>query len=153
MANWFQKQWAGFSPWHILLIPLSWIFGVIVSVRKWLYKNGWLKSYRLSVPVIIVGNINVGGTGKTPLVIWLTEQLQLAGYRPGIISRGYGGRAKQVAEVFSTSAPIEVGDEPVLIAARTGCPVFIGANRVEAGQVLLKTYPDLQDKQIKLNSL
>lgn len=142
MANWFQKQWLGFSLWHILLIPLSWIFGIIVSVRKWLYKNGWFKSVRLSVPVIIVGNINVGGTGKTPLVIWLAEQSQLAGYRPGIISRGYGGRAKQVTEVFSTSAPIAVGDEPVLIAMRTGVPVFIGANRVEAGQALLKTYPE-----------
>jgi len=141
MANWLQKQWFKFTFWHILLMPLSWIFGIVTTVRKWLYKNGWLKSVRLSVPVIVIGNINVGGTGKTPLVIWLAEQLQLAGYKPGIISRGYGGNAKQVTEVMAFSNPFEVGDEPVLIAARTSCPVFVSANRVEAGQTLLATYP------------
>lgn len=141
MANWLQKQWLRFTLWHILLIPLSWVFGIITTVRKWLYKNGWLKSVRLSVPVVIIGNINVGGTGKTPLVIWLAEQLQLAGYKPGIISRGYGGNAKQATEVTASSNPFEVGDEPVLIAIRTSCPVFVSANRVEAGLALLATYP------------
>lgn len=141
MANWLQKQWLKFTFWHILLIPLSWVFGVVTAVRRWLYSCGWLKSVRLSVPVVVIGNINVGGTGKTPLVIWLAEQLQLAGYKPGIISRGYGGNIKQVAEVMAFSNPFEVGDEPVLIAARTSCPVFVCANRVEAGRVLLATYP------------
>ena len=142
MANWLQKQWVGFSFWHILLIPLSWIFCAITSLRRWLYKHGWLNSYHLGVPVIVVGNINVGGTGKTPLVIWLAEQLLLAGYKPGIISRGYAGSAKQVMEVLESSRPGEVGDEPVLLAMRTACPVFVGANRVETGQALLKTYPE-----------
>ncbi len=142
MADWLQKQWLGFTFWHILLMPLSWVFGVVVVSRKWLYKTGWLKSVRLSVPVVIVGNINVGGTGKTPLVIWLAEQLQSAGYRPGIISRGYGGNAKQVAEVFTSSNPFEVGDEPVLIAMRTSCPVFVSAGRVEAGRALLAAHPE-----------
>ncbi|MDP3677831.1 MAG: tetraacyldisaccharide 4'-kinase, partial [Methylotenera sp.] len=141
MANWLQKQWLKFTFWHILLMPLSWVFGIITTVRKWLYKNGWLKNVRLSVPVVIIGNINVGGTGKTPLVIWLAEQLQFAGYKPGIISRGYGGNAKQVTEVTASSNPFEVGDEPVLIAIRTSCPVFVSANRVEAGLALLATYP------------
>lgn len=142
MTNWLQKQWVGFTFWHILLIPVSWIFGVIVSVRKLLYQYAWLKSYRLSVPVIVVGNINVGGTGKTPLVIWLAKQLLLAGYKPGIISRGYGGDVKYVAEVKVDSSPQHVGDEPVLIAMRTGCPVFVGADRVEVGQALLESYPE-----------
>lgn len=142
MANWFQKQWAAYTFWHILLIPLSWLFGIIVFLRKYFYKNGWLKSYRLNVPVIVVGNINVGGTGKTPLVIWLVEQMQLAGYKPGVVSRGYGGNAQQVIEVLSGSNPIEAGDEAVLIATRTNCPVFVSADRVSAGQRLLVTYPE-----------
>lgn len=142
MAHWFQKQWATFTFWHIILIPLSWFFGIIVFLRKYLYQHGWLKSYRLNVPVIVVGNINIGGTGKTPLVIWLAEQMKLAGYKPGIISRGYGGSAQQVTEVLSDSNAIEAGDEAVLIAARTNCPVFVSADRVSAGQLLLKIYPE-----------
>jgi tetraacyldisaccharide 4'-kinase len=142
MAYWFQKQWAAFTFWHIILMPLSWLFGFIVFLRKYLFQHGWLKSYRLNVPVIVVGNINVGGTGKTPLVIWLAEQMKLAGYKPGIISRGYGGSARHVAEVLPDSNTIEAGDEAVLIAARTNCPVFVSADRVLAGQHLLKTYPE-----------
>ena len=141
MNNWFQKQWASYSLWHILLIPLSWIFLVIICVRKSLYNLGWLKSTRLSVPVIVVGNITVGGTGKTPVVIWLAEQLQLAGFKPGIISRGYGGTSKLATAVFANSNPQLVGDEPVLITKRTACPMFIGANRVAAGQALLQANP------------
>jgi tetraacyldisaccharide 4'-kinase len=124
------------------LIPLSWFFGIVVFLRKYLYQHGWLKSYRLNVPVVVVGNINIGGTGKTPLVIWLAEQMKLAGYKPGIISRGYGGSAQQVTEVLSDSNAIEAGDEAVLIAARTNCPVFVSADRVSAGQLLLKIYPE-----------
>jgi len=142
MTSWLQKQWTTFTLWHILLIPFSWVFAVITSVRKSLYKKEWLKSYRLAVPVMVIGNINVGGTGKTPLVIWLAEQLQLAGYKPGIISRGYGGKAKTVQAVFAHSNPQEVGDEPVLIAQRTRCPVFISPNRVVAGQALLQVHPE-----------
>ncbi len=142
MTNWFQRQWAGYTFWHIILMPLSWLFGFVVFLRKYLYKNGWLKSYRLNVPIIVVGNINVGGTGKTPLVIWLTEQMRQAGYKPGIISRGYGGNARQVTEVFPASDASVAGDEAVLIAARTHCPVFVSANRVAAGQRLLETYPE-----------
>ena len=141
MSNWFQKQWSSYSLWHILLIPLSWVFLVAISVRKSLYSLGWLKSARLSVPVIVVGNISVGGTGKTPLVIWLAEQLQLAGYTPGIVSRGYGGTSKLATAVFANSNPQLVGDEPVLITKRTSCPMFVGANRVAAGQALLQANP------------
>jgi tetraacyldisaccharide 4'-kinase len=142
MAHWLQKQWFSYTCWHILLIPLSWLFGLISWVRKSLYKHGWLKSYRLTVPVIIVGNINVGGTGKTPLVIWLAEQLKIAGYKPGIISRGYGGTAKDIQAVLPNSNPQEVGDEPVLIAKHSNCPVFVSPNRVAAGQALLKAHPE-----------
>ncbi len=142
MVNWFQKQWTAYTCWHILLIPLSWLFGIVVYLRRCLYKSGWFKSYRLQVPVIVVGNINVGGTGKTPLVIWLAEQLKLAGYQPGIISRGYGGNAREITEVLPESSTLEAGDEPVLIAARARCPVFVGADRIAAGERLLATYPE-----------
>lgn len=142
MGNWFEKQWAGYTLWHILLMPLSWLFAVLSFLRRYLYKIHWLKSYRVAVPVIVVGNINVGGTGKTPLVIWLAEQLTSAGYKPGIISRGYGGSAKQVAQVLSSSDPAVVGDEAVLIATRTACPVFVSANRVAAAQNLLASFPE-----------
>lgn len=141
MNNWFQKQWSLYGMWHILLIPLSWAFLVIISVRRSLYSLGWLKSTGLSVPVIVVGNITVGGTGKTPLVIWLVEQLQLAGFKPGIISRGYGGTSKLATAVFANSHPQQVGDEPVLITKRTACPMFVGASRVTAGQALLQANP------------
>lgn len=142
MGNWFEKQWAGYTLWHILLIPLSWLFSLLSFLRRYLYKINWLKSYRLAVPVIVVGNINVGGSGKTPLVIWLAEQLTSAGYKPGIISRGYGGSAKQVAQVLSSSDPAIVGDEAVLIATRTACPVFVSANRVAAAENLLASFPE-----------
>ncbi|HOY70409.1 MAG TPA: tetraacyldisaccharide 4'-kinase [Methylotenera sp.] len=141
MANWLQKQWESLTLWHILLVPVSWLFGAVVWLRKSLYQLGWLESYRLSAPVIVVGNITVGGTGKTPLVIWLAEQLKQQGYRPGIICRGYGGTVNQVLEVFSHSNSSEVGDEPVLIAKRTQCPVFVGADRVAAGRLLLRIHP------------
>jgi tetraacyldisaccharide 4'-kinase len=142
MANWLQNQWERYTFWHLILLPISWIFAFLSSTRKLLYKLGYIKSYRLNVPVVVVGNINVGGTGKTPLVIWLAEQLKLAGYTPGVISRGYGGSSKRVMQVLDSSRPDEVGDEPVLIARRSGCPVFVGSNRVSAGYALLNAYPN-----------
>lgn len=141
MNQWFQKQWVSLTAWHILLIPLSWVFFLVTTIRRYLYRNGWFKSERLVVPVIVVGNITVGGTGKTPFVIWLAEQLQLAGFTPGIISRGYGGKSKTATAVNPTSNPNEVGDEAVLIARRTNCPMFVGVNRASAGLALLKSNP------------
>lgn len=142
MANWLQNQWERYTFWHLILLPISWIFAFLSAARKLLYKSGYIKSYRLNVPVVVVGNINVGGTGKTPLVIWLAEQLKLAGYAPGVLSRGYGGSSKRVMQVLDSSRPDEVGDEPVLIARRSGCPVFVGSNRVSAGYALLNAYPN-----------
>lgn len=141
MSQWLKKQWQGFTLWHLLLLPFSLIYWVAISFRRLLYRAGIFKSNRLHVPVIVVGNINVGGTGKTPLVIWLVEQLKQAGYQPGVISRGYGGKSDQVIEVVATSSPLVVGDEPVLIAKQTAGPVFVGVKRVDAGKALLRAYP------------
>ena len=135
-----------------LLVPLSGLFWLLTSIRRLVYSAQILKSYALSVPVIVVGNINVGGSGKTPVVIWLVEQLKSQGYKPAVISRGYGGTinsstinggtGKPPINVTSTSDPIIVGDEPVLVASRCNCPVMVGADRVHVGLELLKAYPE-----------
>jgi tetraacyldisaccharide 4'-kinase len=143
MADWLQKQWKGYSIWHLVLLPTSLVFFCLSTARKYLFRLGILRSYQLPVPVIVVGNISVGGTGKTPLVIWLAEQLKIAGFKPGIISRGYGGSVNDVTEVSTNSSPSKVGDEPLLIAKRVACPVFVGANRVDAGMALLQAHPDV----------
>ncbi len=140
VQHWYTRQHnLAYEALHGLLLPWSWIFIILSVTRRWLYQNKVLATHKLSVPVIIIGNISVGGTGKTPLVIWLAKQLMQAGYKPGIISRGFGGSYQ--GEVTTNSKPQDVGDEPVLIAQRTLCPVFVGANRAVMGQELLKTYP------------
>jgi tetraacyldisaccharide 4'-kinase len=96
---------------------------------------------RLPVPVIVVGGATVGGSGKTPLTLWLVEALRKHGYRPGIVSRGYGGEVLGVAEVKTCSEPRMVGDEPLLLKKRADCPVFVGADRVAAGRALLAAHP------------
>jgi tetraacyldisaccharide 4'-kinase len=101
-----------------------------------------MRSCRLPVPVIVIGNLTVGGSGKTPLVLWLVERLRQAGWRPGIISRGYGGAAQGVQAVNVDSGPSLVGDEPLLLARRSAVPVFIGRDRAAAGQALLAAHPD-----------
>lgn len=95
------------------------------------------------MPVVVVGNIAVGGTGKTPLVVWLAERLRQAGYRPGIVSRGYRGRQKAPAPVRPDSDPAAVGDEPVLLARRAACPVWVGRRRAEAARQLLTFHPEV----------
>lgn len=126
-----------------LLVPFSLLFRLLVVMRAWAYHRGWLKSVRLPVPVVVVGNLTVGGAGKTPLTLALVEWLREAGYRPGIVSRGYGGSAPQAMPVLPDSDPAVVGDEPVLLARRAGCPVWIGRRRAEAGRQLLVFHPDV----------
>ena len=127
---------------YLILAPLSWLFAAITALRRSAYKHGLLKSYALPVPVIIVGNINVGGSGKTPVTIWLVNQLKKQGYKPAVISRGYGGSATQATSVTPASLPSIVGDEPVLIASRSQCPVWVGTDRVQVGLGLLKAHPE-----------
>ncbi len=139
---WIQQQWVRVGIWHILLIPLSWLFWLLITSRRKAYESGLLKSYRPAVPLIVVGNISIGGTGKTPLVIWLVEQLRQAGYRPAVISRGYGAGKAAVQAVRADSSPADVGDEPILLARRTGCPVWVGADRVAVQRELLQAHPE-----------
>ncbi len=126
-----------------ILWPLSLLFRLVVALRKTLFTLGILKSTRLSVPVIIVGNIFVGGTGKTPFVIWLVDALRKAGFNPGVISRGHGGNNTHPTPVNAEAKPEKVGDEPLLIYQRTKCPLYVGRNRVATSQALLAAHPDV----------
>lgn len=149
MIEALQRCWYGPCPgWcvpiHFLLArPLSWLFFLLVWLRRAFYRLGWLKVQRLPVPVIVVGNLNVGGSGKTPLSIALVAWLRQAGFTPGIVSRGYGGSAREPMPVSPLSDPALVGDEPVLLARRTGIPLWIGRERVEAGRCLLASHPQV----------
>ena len=135
---WYEPQLA-LVFW--LLVPLSWLFLLIVLLRRVLYQWGALPSHRLAVPVIVVGNLTVGGSGKTPFVLWLVGKLRDAGWQPGIISRGYGGTTVGIQSVRLDSPSTEVGDEPLLLARRSGVPVVVGRDRVAAGRALLLAHP------------
>ena len=133
MNNFLQKIWYEEHPLYLLLLPLSLVYTLVTAVRRILFHSGILPTRRVEIPVIIIGNITVGGTGKTPLIVWMAEYLKKSGIRPGIISRGYGGRAnKWPQQVRPDSNPSQVGDESVLIAQRTQCPVAVSPVRYEA---------------------
>lgn len=126
-----------------LLMPFSLLFGVIVESRALAYRLRLIRSVRLPVPVIVVGNITTGGTGKTPLTLALVDWLRDAGWHPGIVSRGHGGKVRAPMPVSADSDPAAVGDEPVLLARRAGCPVWVGRRRAEAGRQLLAFHPEV----------
>lgn len=123
------------------LLPLSLLFAALAGIRRALYRIGVLRALRLPVPVIVVGNIAVGGSGKTPTVDWLVARLRAAGWQPGVVSRGHGGTVDDVAEVPADGDPALFGDEPVLLARLTACPVFVGRDRPRAAQALLQRHP------------
>ncbi|MBL4680080.1 MAG: tetraacyldisaccharide 4'-kinase [Pseudomonadales bacterium] len=128
--------WYSNRNWVKLLAPVSYLYSVIAAFRR---KN--IKVWQAPVPVIVVGNINVGGTGKSPLVAWLASQLILKGYKPGIVSRGYLGRAETYPlEVTALTDPIEAGDEAVMLARKTDCPVVVDPKRINAVKLLLDVY-------------
>jgi tetraacyldisaccharide 4'-kinase len=141
VSRWLERNWAHLSPLALALYPLSLIFRSIVALRRGAYAVGLLKAVRLPVPVVVVGNITVGGTGKTPLVLWLAHFLRQHGYEPGIVSRGYGTRNGEPLAVSPTGAPPRFGDEPVLLAQRSESPVWICADRVAAAHALLAAHP------------
>ena len=125
-----------------LLTPLAWLFGGATALRRAAYRAGILRRVRVRVPVVVVGNITVGGAGKTPLVLALVDALRRRGRHPGIVSRGYGRRTDDVREVHAGDDPRDVGDEPLLLAA-CGAPAWIGNARVAAAGGLLAAHPDV----------
>lgn len=136
-----QSFWTSKTPLNFLLLPLTWLFGALVALRRWLYRRAVLASSHPGVPVIVVGNLNAGGSGKTPFVIWLVQWLRSQGHCPGVISRGYGRDDTDVRSVASGSLATEVGDEPLLIHLKSGVPVAVGTKRLDAARLLLAKNP------------
>lgn len=133
-----QTAWYSGARWPLLLLPLSWLFALVAALRRSAYRLRILSVTKASVPVIVVGNITVGGSGKTPLVAWLVAHLRQSGWQPGIVSRGYGGQAKTWPQtVTAQSDPNLVGDEPVMLALTTQVPVVVAPKRVEAVKALI----------------
>jgi len=144
MYKWLHRIWYEGAAAYQLLLPLSGLYWVLITLRRCLYGMGILGRHRAIVPVIVVGNITAGGTGKTPITIWLCRELRDRGFSPGIVSRGYGGsRSSTSMRVDSASDPEVVGDEPVLLARRAECPVVVDANRARAAQMLVDDGVDL----------
>lgn len=143
-ARWLQDRWfaPSLSPALFPWLPVSALFAALSAVRRQLYRRSWLHRERLPVPVLVVGNVTVGGTGKTPLTLWLARELQRRGRRPGIVSRGYGAASGQPRPVAREADPAEVGDEPLLLARKSALPVWVGRDRAAAARSLLAAHPD-----------
>ncbi|WP_312817245.1 tetraacyldisaccharide 4'-kinase [Atlantibacter subterraneus] len=136
-----EKIWSGQSRLWLLLLPLAALYGLVSTLIRLSYRLGWRKVWRAPVPVVVVGNLTAGGNGKTPVVVWLVEQLQQRGIRVGVVSRGYGGKAQRYPLVLDAQTSSELaGDEPVLIYQRTGAAVAVSPVRSEAVQTLLEQH-------------
>ncbi|MFN7855105.1 MAG: tetraacyldisaccharide 4'-kinase [Acidovorax sp.] len=143
LQGWLQRAWQTRGPVALALWPLALVYGAVVAVRQALYGSGFFRSEHPGRPVIVVGNVVAGGSGKTPVVIALTRHLQARGLRPGVISRGYGRRSRACMAVLADSPAEDVGDEPSLIARSCpGVPVFVAARRMDAARALLSAHPD-----------
>jgi len=131
-----ESAWYGNGPVPWWAWPLAALYGTVVRLRSRFYRSGWLHAVRLPVPVVVVGNLSVGGTGKTPLTIALAEALRSRGYRPGVVSRGHGGDQREPALLGDAPDPLRFGDEPCLIRA-SGVPVAVGRDRPAAARLLV----------------
>jgi len=126
-----------------LLQPLAWLYALVMRARRWAYAQGWLRAQRIGRPVVVVGNLTVGGTGKTPLVAWLAVQLSATGLKVGIVSRGYGRKDRSLLLVRAESSWQDVGDEPVLLYRHTGCDTIVGSDRVACARELVARGADV----------
>ena len=139
-----ERLWSGKSAGWRLLLPLSWLYGAITAGIRLAYRYGLKKSWKAPIPVVVVGNLTAGGNGKTPVVIWLVEQLQQRGLKPAVVSRGYGGKAPHYPLLLDAQTQAQqAGDEPVLIHQRTGAPVAVAPKRGEAIDALLQAHSDI----------
>ncbi len=140
--QYYKSIWYEGEPPAVWMYAAEKIFATISRWRRRLYRMGWLRAYTAPVPVIVVGNITAGGTGKTPFVIWLVEYLKQLGFRPGVVSRGYGGkRTVEPMLVTPNTNPNASGDEALLIARRTEVPVMVGKKRAQAAARLVANHP------------
>lgn len=138
-----EHHWARKGALAMLMLPLASLFSGLAGLRRKLYHWDMLPRVAVGVPLIVVGNITAGGSGKTPLVMWLVNHLRARGLRAGVVSRGYGGTAQGCVVVDATRSPAEVGDEPLLIHLKTGAPVVVGRDRVVAARTLLARHPGI----------
>jgi len=136
------RSWKSFNALSLILLPATLVFWLVSHIRRQLFRGGFFRSTKLQVPVIVVGNITVGGTGKTPAVIAIANALKTSGYIPGIVSRGYLGDGQE-HEVIAQSVPLQVGDEAILILKKTLCPLWVGPSRTKNAQHLLAKYPNV----------
>lgn len=126
------------------LLPVAWLYGGAVLFKRAAHHWGWLRTDKLDVPVIVVGNVVVGGAGKTPTVMALVQALREAGWTPGVISRGHGGASSHAPRpVLASSHASDVGDEPLQIQRATGAPVFVAQRRIDAGRALRRAHPEV----------
>ncbi|SNC59127.1 tetraacyldisaccharide 4'-kinase [Sodalis endosymbiont of Henestaris halophilus] len=135
------RIWSGSSLLYLLLLPISWLYGFITVLIRYSYRRGWQEVHRFPLPIVVIGNLTVGGNGKTPVVLWLVTQLQERGWRVGVVSRGYGGRSVHyplLLDVNTTSD--QCGDEPLLIWQRTRVPVAVAPRRATAVALLLRSH-------------
>jgi tetraacyldisaccharide 4'-kinase len=140
-VDWLQNHWYRITPLHLILFPISLVFRALATLRRELYLSGFLPSQQLLLPVIVVGNISIGGTGKTPLTLALAQQLIERGWHPLIVSRGFGRTISSPQPVSPTSTAAQAGDEPLLMARREICPVWVGADRVATARAALQACP------------
>jgi tetraacyldisaccharide 4'-kinase len=150
MRAWLEREWQRLGGGALVLLPLTLVYGAVVAVRRRLYRARLLPSWRASVPVVVVGNITVGGTGKTPLVLEILEILMRRGWTPGVVARGYGRVPRGehdplgVVRVYpDVATPEHFGDEPVVIARRSRVPVYISPDRPAAARALLEAHPEV----------
>ncbi len=144
MEERLTKLWYRDDSGPSLLQPLSWLYDAIVRLRRAAFEHGWLTTHRVGKPVIVVGNLTVGGTGKTPVAIWLARELSRRGLKVGIVSRGYGSQSQEGPRLVSAeSSWQDVGDEPLLLSRRTGCITMVGRDRVAAARALVERKVDL----------
>jgi tetraacyldisaccharide 4'-kinase len=142
-AKRLQQAWLSRGALAYALLPLAALFGAVTALRRGLYRLGWLSSWQIATPVIVVGNLVVGGAGKTPAVMSIVETLRRHGYSPGVIARGYGAKVIGALEVTRELGAEQCGDEPLLVHRRTGAPVVVGRDRVGAATQLLRTHPQV----------
>ena len=134
-------HWQTRGPLAVLLLPVAALFAAVAAMRRCAYRCKLLRSEEIGVPVIVVGNITAGGTGKTPLALWLTQFLAAQGRHPGIISRGYGATRTDPRAVPANGRAADYGDEPCLLAQRAGCPVWVGTDRAATARALRAAHP------------
>jgi tetraacyldisaccharide 4'-kinase len=137
--RWIHRVWYEDSKSGLILIPLSWLYWLVLRIRSVLFRCGIFRTHKATAPVIVVGNITAGGNGKTPTVLWLVNELRARGFNPGVVSRGYGGSQSGTSmRVDADSAPSVVGDEPVLLAKRGQCAVAVDSDRLRAASMLVE---------------